>query len=121
VVWYVPINWRMERRPPGVEFRALGQLEVAHRGASLDLGSPKHRALLAILLIHANEVVPSERLLEDLWRQDAAGKENALWVHISRLRSALEPDRVGPGAARGRHHRRAHRRTDDAERRPART
>jgi len=82
-----------------VEFRTLGPLEVVHRGETLDLASPKQRSLLALLLIRANEVVPTERILEDLWGPDVADKENALWVHVSRLRSALEPDRAGRGSS----------------------
>ena len=45
--------------------------------------------LLALLVINANRVVTTDRILEELWGEDAAGKENALWVYISRLRSAL--------------------------------
>jgi DNA-binding response OmpR family regulator len=57
------------------------------------------RSLLALLLIHANRVVPAERILDDLWGRDAPGRQNALWVYISRLRSALEPDRIGRGSS----------------------
>ena len=45
--------------------------------------------LLALLVINANRVVTTDRLLDELWGEDAEGKENALWVYISRLRSAL--------------------------------
>ncbi|CAN5753422.1 hypothetical protein BH23ACT10_BH23ACT10_13490 [soil metagenome] len=83
-----------------MEFRALGPLEVLRRGDVIDLGPRMQRSLLALLLIHVNEVVPAERILEGLWGPDARGKENALWVHVSRLRSALEPDRVGRGASK---------------------
>ena len=51
------------------------------------------RALLALLLMNANQVVSDERILEALWGDDAAGKENSLRVHVSRLRTSLEPER----------------------------
>src|SRR2546429_438762 len=49
-----------------MEFRILGPLEVCDEAGSLPLGGAKQRALLAILLLHANEVVSAERLLEEL-------------------------------------------------------
>ena len=80
-----------------MEFRILGPLEVRSDGEPVDLGPPKQRALLALLLLHIDRVVSTERILEELWGDDAPGKEKALWVHISRLRSALEPRRVERG------------------------
>jgi basic membrane lipoprotein Med (substrate-binding protein (PBP1-ABC) superfamily)/DNA-binding SARP family transcriptional activator/energy-coupling factor transporter ATP-binding protein EcfA2 len=72
-----------------VEYRMLGPLEVIKDGASLDLGPHKQRSLLALLLVNANHTVTTDRILEELWGDEAEGKENALWVYISRLRSAL--------------------------------
>jgi basic membrane lipoprotein Med (substrate-binding protein (PBP1-ABC) superfamily)/DNA-binding SARP family transcriptional activator len=80
-----------------VEFALLGPLEVVHQGQQLDLGPHKQRSLLALLLIHANRVVSTDRILDELWGADAEGKENALWVYVSRLRSVLEPERVERG------------------------
>jgi len=80
-----------------MEFRILGPLEVRSDGEPVELGPPKQRALLALLLLHIDRVVPTERILDELWRDDAGGKEKALWVHISRLRSALEPRRAERG------------------------
>ncbi len=80
-----------------MEFRILGPLEVRSDGESVDLGPPKQRVLLALLLLHIDRVVPTERILDELWGDDAAGKEKALWVHISRLRSSLEPRRAERG------------------------
>jgi DNA-binding SARP family transcriptional activator/tetratricopeptide (TPR) repeat protein len=91
-----------------VEFRVLGPLEVVDADRQLELGGRRQRALLACLLIHANEVVAAERLVEELWGGGAAGA-NALQISVSRLRKALGPDerlltrppgyllRVGPG------------------------
>jgi basic membrane lipoprotein Med (substrate-binding protein (PBP1-ABC) superfamily)/DNA-binding SARP family transcriptional activator len=80
-----------------VEVRLLGTIEVVLEGRQVDLGPRKQRALLCLLALHANRVVTTDRILEELWGDDAVGKENALWVAISRLRSALEPARDGHG------------------------
>jgi DNA-binding SARP family transcriptional activator len=74
-----------------VEFRVLGPLEVVDRDRPLELGGPRQRALLACLLIHANEAVASERLIDELWSGGSAGA-NALQVSVSRLRKALGAD-----------------------------
>jgi basic membrane lipoprotein Med (substrate-binding protein (PBP1-ABC) superfamily)/DNA-binding SARP family transcriptional activator len=80
-----------------VEFGILGVLEATHGGRRLDVGPHKQRSLLALLLISANRVVSTDRILADLWGDDAEGKENALWVYVSRLRSVLEPERAQRG------------------------
>jgi len=80
-----------------MDFRLLGPVEVIDDGEPIDLGPRKQRALLCLLLLHANRVVTTDRILEDLWGDDAGDKERALWTVISRLRSALEPDRDGHG------------------------
>jgi basic membrane lipoprotein Med (substrate-binding protein (PBP1-ABC) superfamily)/DNA-binding SARP family transcriptional activator len=72
-----------------VEYRILGSLEVSRAGESVEVGPRRLRMLLALLAINANRVVTTDRILEELWGEDADGKENALWVYISRLRSAL--------------------------------
>ena len=75
-----------------MDFRILGPMEVWLDGRSVDLPGPRQRALLAVLLLHANEVVSSDRLLEDLWGEKipAAG-HTALRVRVSQLRKALGP------------------------------
>jgi len=80
-----------------MEFRILGPLEACVGDELIDLGPHKQRSLLALLLIHVDRVVPTDRILDALWGDEAAGKERALWVHISRLRSALEPHRAERG------------------------
>ncbi|HEX2119108.1 MAG TPA: hypothetical protein VHF91_07985 [Acidimicrobiales bacterium] len=50
-----------------MQFRILGPLEVDDGGHLLDLGRPKQRALLAVLLVHANSVVSVDKLVDDLW------------------------------------------------------
>ena len=76
-----------------MEFRLLGPVEAVRDGRSLPLGGAKPRALLALLVMHANEVVARERLIEALWPSRApAGADHSLDVQVSRLRKALEPD-----------------------------
>ena len=54
-----------------MEFRILGPLEVWADGREASLGGRKPRALLAVLLLHANEVVPADRLIDELWGEDS--------------------------------------------------
>ena len=55
-----------------MEFRILGALEAYDGERSVPLGGPKPRALLAVLLLHADEVVPTARLVEELWGEIGA-------------------------------------------------
>jgi DNA-binding SARP family transcriptional activator len=80
-----------------LDYRILGPLEVCEGDDPIDVGPRQQRALLAILLVHANRVVTTERILEELWPLDPLGKERTLWVYISRLRSILDPGREGHG------------------------
>ena len=73
-----------------MEFRVLGPLEVLDDRRLLDLGAPRQRALFAFLLLHANEVVSTDRLAEALWPEAiprTAAK--AIQVYVSALRKAL--------------------------------
>lgn len=78
-----------------MEFRILGPLEVVDRGRPLKLGGSRQRALLAVLLTRANEVVSTDRLIHELWEeQPPASATNALQYHISQLRKTLAPGRA---------------------------
>lgn len=73
-----------------MEFRILGPVEVADDGRALPLGGVKQRALLALLLLNANEVVSTDRLVDELWgERPPATAEHALQVYVSQLRKAL--------------------------------
>ncbi|HET9461904.1 MAG TPA: winged helix-turn-helix domain-containing protein, partial [Gaiellaceae bacterium] len=75
-----------------LDFRILGPLEVREGENALHLGGSKQRGVLAILLLRANELVSSDRLIDELWGEtppEDAGM--ALQAHVSRLRKAL-PD-----------------------------
>ena len=85
-----------------MEFRILGPLEVAAEGRLLDLGRPKQRAVLGILLLRANTVVSLEHLVDELWGEEPPAQAIAsLQAYVSHLRRLLEPAReararVGP-------------------------
>src|SRR5215211_7477096 len=79
----------------GVEFRILGALEVVERGENVPLGSRKARALLALLLLRANEVISTDRLVDDLWGEQAPPTATAsLHNFVARLRKTLGPDLI---------------------------
>ena len=73
-----------------MEFRILGPLEVSDGERSIPLGGAKQRALLAVLLLHANEVVSTDRLIDDLWgAHPPETASTALQGYVSRLRKVL--------------------------------
>jgi DNA-binding SARP family transcriptional activator len=81
---------------PGVtvEFRVLGPLEARDDDEPLALGGAKQRALLAILLLNANQVVSSDRLIDELWGAETPKTAaKSLQVLVSQLRKVLEPTR----------------------------
>src|SRR5213079_2586582 len=86
-----------------MDFRILGPLEVVAPDGPVPLGGAKQRALLAVLLLRANEVVSTDRLIDAIWGEEppeTAAK--ALQVHVSQLRKALGPDVIrtqAPGYA----------------------
>ena len=100
-----------------MQFRILGPLEVVDEaGLQLSLGGGRQRALLAVLLLHANEVVSSDHLIQELWGDkppESAAK--LLQGHVSQVRRAIGGDarlvtrqpgymlRVEPGELDGEH------------------
>ena len=79
-----------------MDYRILGPLEVSHGDRPVGMGGERQRALLAVLLLHAGEVVSADRLIDDLWgERTPAAALNALQVHISRLRKALDGNGAG--------------------------
>ena len=73
-----------------MEFRILGPLEVVDDGRTLEIGGQRQRALLALLLTRANEIVSSDRLIDELWGEDPPREPaNALQYHVSQLRKSL--------------------------------
>jgi DNA-binding SARP family transcriptional activator/class 3 adenylate cyclase len=74
-----------------VEFLVLGPLEVVEAGSAVPLGGPKERSVLAVLLLHANHVVSTDRLVEEVWAQAGDGARRSVHVHVSALRKRLDP------------------------------
>ena len=76
-----------------MRFHMLGGLMVTDGDEPLDLGTPKQRAVVAVLLLERDQVVSSDRLVELLWGDDADKALVSLRAYVSRLRAVLEPDR----------------------------
>jgi DNA-binding SARP family transcriptional activator/tetratricopeptide (TPR) repeat protein len=84
-----------------VQFRLLGPLEAQDGERRVELGRPKQRVLLAVLLVHANDVVSLDRLVEELWGEEPPPQAAAsLQTYVSNLRRALEPDRPARAPSR---------------------
>ena len=83
----------------GLEFGILGPVVALRDGVDLDLGGQKPRALLAILLLHANEVVSQDALIDQIWSTEPpATAAKTLHAHVSRLRRALREEVVPEGS-----------------------
>jgi DNA-binding SARP family transcriptional activator/WD40 repeat protein len=76
--------------PTGIDFRILGPLEVLDDGRTVPLGGTSQRALLGLLLLHPNETLSTDRLIEELWGEDPpTSAAKAVHARVSRLRKAL--------------------------------
>jgi ABC-type transport system substrate-binding protein/DNA-binding SARP family transcriptional activator len=83
--------------PAVIDYRLLGPIEAGVNGDALDIGGQKQRALLAILVLSANQPVSRDVLVDRLWgERPPAGAQHTLEVYVSRLRKALEPVAGGP-------------------------
>ncbi|HEX6049288.1 MAG TPA: alpha/beta fold hydrolase, partial [Gemmatimonadaceae bacterium] len=78
-----------------MRFELLGPLRVIDGGCDLTPARPKQRALLALLVLRRDEVVPGAQLIEALWGEDPPGSaQNALHGHVSALRKLLGAERI---------------------------
>ena len=78
-----------------MEFRLLGPLEVVEHDRPLALGGAKQRSLLAVLLLHANEVVAKEHLIDEVWGEAPPATVNkSVQTYVSRLRRQLGDGRL---------------------------
>jgi DNA-binding SARP family transcriptional activator len=88
----------LERRR---EFLILGPLEVRADGSSVPIAGSKPRALLAALLLNANRVVPTDRLIDFLWGEEPPETaRGVLQTYVSQLRQHLEGERPAGAPAR---------------------
>ncbi|MET0207211.1 MAG: AfsR/SARP family transcriptional regulator, partial [Thermoleophilaceae bacterium] len=73
-----------------MDFRILGPLEVLEDGRDVAPAGNKLRALLAVLLLHANETLTTERLVDELWADyPPPNAARTVQVHVSRLRKVV--------------------------------
>ena len=78
-----------------LSFRILGRLEVREDHRELPLGTGRQRALLGLLLVHANELVSTDRLIDELWSgRPPPSAQKALQGYVSQLRRALPPGTI---------------------------
>jgi YVTN family beta-propeller protein len=78
-----------------MEFRILGPLEVRSEERTVALGSAKQRALLGVLLLHANEPVSTTRLVDELWGANPpATAEKLVQGYVHALRKLIGADRL---------------------------
>ena len=83
-----------------MEFRLLGPLEASDGDGSLPLGGPKQRTVLAHLLLRANRVVTTERLIDALWGEEPPDTaRNTMQTYVRHLRRALGADRIAHRSA----------------------
>jgi DNA-binding SARP family transcriptional activator/tetratricopeptide (TPR) repeat protein len=83
-----------------VEYGILGPLEVVRDGTPVHVGPLKQRALLILLLMRANRVMPIDRLINELWAgRPPAQATITLQSYISSLRRTLEPGRPAGAAS----------------------
>ena len=78
-----------------MRFQVLGPLEVTGERASIPLGGPKQRAVLAHLIVRANQVVPTDALIDHVWGEEPPeSARNVLQTYVSHLRRALGTERI---------------------------
>ena len=85
----------LESYGPRMRFKVLGPLRVTRDDGPLTLGGPKQRAVLAHLLVRANDLVPADVLIDQVWGEDPPeAARGTLHSYISHLRKALGADRI---------------------------
>ena len=73
-----------------MEFRILGPLDVRDGDQAVELAGGRQRALLALLIINANETVSTDRIVEELWGESSPQTApKVIQNHVSQLRRAL--------------------------------
>jgi YVTN family beta-propeller protein len=79
----------------GVDFRILGPLELGDRRNPVSIDAPKQRALLGVLLLHPNEVVSTQRLIDELWGERPPARAlKVVQTYVSQLRRVLGPTSI---------------------------
>ncbi len=82
-----------------LRFGVLGPLQMSANGTELPLGAAKQRAVLALLLINRNRIVPSDSVIDAVWQQRPPPEaRGSLHAHISRLRRLVSSAGIDPAA-----------------------
>ena len=80
-----------------MDYRILGPLEVRDGSRPLALGGERQRAVLAILVLHRNEVVSADRLIDELWGESPPpGARQTVRAYVSKLRRAMAANGASP-------------------------
>jgi len=83
-----------------MEYRVLGPLEVVDGDRVVSLQRRKQRVLLAVLVLQARTPLSADRLIDELWGEDAPpNARGALHNYVSQLRTLLGADRIRLDAA----------------------
>jgi DNA-binding SARP family transcriptional activator len=99
--WPVPPDQAEMNGDEQLRFVVLGPCRVHQDGREVDPGPRLQRALLAILVVEAGHVVPADRLVDMLWREEPPAAATAsLQAYVSQLRRVLEPGRPPRAPAR---------------------
>ena len=86
-----------------VEIRLLGPFEVVRNGSTVQLGTRKQRAVLALLALEPNSAIPTDRLIDALWGEEPPASARAvLQTYVAGLRKSLDGTGIevstrGPG------------------------
>jgi DNA-binding SARP family transcriptional activator len=84
-----------------MDVQILGPLRVLRDGVEVDLGRPKQRLLLAVLVAAGGDTVSVDRLVDELWGDEPPPRvASSVQAYVSKLRNALEPDRPARAAPR---------------------
>jgi len=76
-----------------MELRILGPVSAAHNGVPVSLGGPRQRAALALLILRANTVVSTDRMLDDLYGEDLpAAARKSLQSFVANLRREVNQE-----------------------------
>ena len=101
----VPRDWLNQETPHRagaqiLRYRLLGPIEVVNDESNAVLGGPKKRGLLALLLLHANEPISTEKLIDSLWAEHPPLSARAIvQSYVSQLRKLLHRDATNEDSA----------------------
>lgn len=84
----------------GLSFSVLGPVAADREGRAIELGAPKQRALLAVLLTNPNQPISVGRIIASVWGGDASDRyRRSVQTYVSNLRAALDTEITRSGDA----------------------